>query len=69
MFPGDVERALNLPSDEDVEQLKQLPENQWFERNQVMLHPADLVKPIVAMANAEGGDIAVGIHSGAVVPA
>ncbi|MDO5670954.1 MAG: ATP-binding protein [Corynebacterium sp.] len=36
-------------------------EDQWFERKSFKIQPKDLAKTIVAMANADGGTIAVGI--------
>ncbi|MDO5722205.1 MAG: ATP-binding protein [Actinomycetaceae bacterium] len=68
MFSSGVERALNLPPDEAVKELAALPETQWFERKSGKVAAADLSKPIVAMANAEGGVIAVGLRSGEVEP-
>lgn len=46
---------------EDPSLLLSLGENQWFERKSFRIKPKDLAKTIVAMANAEGGVIAVGI--------
>ncbi|MFC4615479.1 ATP-binding protein [Cellulomonas algicola] len=43
-----------------------MPEGQWFERKSGRIAPRDLAVPLVAFANAEGGCIVVGIHSGAV---
>lgn len=57
---------LALPADEAVEQLARLRENQWFERKPSRISAKDLAIPLVAMANAEGGYIVVGIHDGAV---
>ncbi|MCL2541908.1 MAG: putative DNA binding domain-containing protein [Nocardioidaceae bacterium] len=66
MHPGDVDRVLASPPDEAVEQLVGLPEDQWFERKAGRISARDLAVPLVAMANAEGGYIAVGIHGGMV---
>lgn len=57
---------LALPSEEAADQLVGLPEDQWFERKSGRVSPRDLAVPIVAMANAEGGYIVVGIHDGKV---
>jgi ATP-dependent DNA helicase RecG len=46
--------------------LADLPEGQWFERKSGRIAPRDLAVPLVAFANAEGGCIVVGIHSGVV---
>lgn len=45
-------------------QLAQLPESQWYERKSGRIAARDLAVPMVAMANAEGGYVAVGLHSG-----
>lgn len=66
MLSGDVDRALALPVAEAVAALIQLPENQWFERKSGRISAKDLAVPLVAMANAEGGWVAVGLHDGAV---
>lgn len=66
MHPGDVDRVLALPPDEAVEQLVVLPEDQWFERKAGRISARDLAVPLVAMANAEGGYVVVGIHNDAV---
>lgn len=66
MFPGDIDRVLALPADEAVAQLIDLPENQWFERKSGRISARDLAVPMVAMANAEGGYVVVGIHDGTV---
>jgi ATP-dependent DNA helicase RecG len=66
MHPGDVDRVLALPPDEAVEQLVGLRESQWFERKSGRISARDLAIPLVAMANAEGGYVVVGIRDGAV---
>ena len=66
MVPGDVDRALALPPDEAAERLSVLPEDQWFERKAGRISARDLAVPLIAMANAEGGYVAVGIHDGVV---
>ncbi len=57
---------LGLPQHEAVEHLVGLPEDQWFERKSGRISARDLAVPLVAMANAEGGYVAVGIHDSAV---
>lgn len=64
MHPGEVDRVLALPADEAIEQLGLLPENQGFERKSDRVHAKDLAVRLVAMTNAEGGFIVVGIHDG-----
>ncbi|AZZ42941.1 transcriptional regulator [Acidipropionibacterium jensenii] len=66
MISGSVDRALALPAAEAVAELTDLPENQWFERKSGRISAKDLAVPLVAMANAEGGYVAVGIFDGAV---
>ncbi len=66
MYSGDVDRVLALPTDETVEQLVRLRENQWFERKSGRINAKDLAVPLVAMANAEGGYVVIGIHDGSV---
>lgn len=66
VHPGDVDRVLALPAHQAVEQLVDLHESQWFERKSGRISPRDLAVPLVAMANAEGGYVVVGIHDGAV---
>lgn len=66
VHPGDVDRVLALPADEAVEQIVGLPEDQWFERKAGRISARDLAVPLVAMANAEGGYVIVGIHNGTV---
>lgn len=38
-----------------------MEENQIFDRKSINISPKDLAIPIVAFANADGGDIAIGI--------
>ncbi len=39
-------------------------EGQWFDRKSARIAPRDLAETLVAMANAEGGTIAVGLYNG-----
>lgn len=41
-------------------------EDQWFERKSGRIAPRDLAETLVALANAEGGTVAVGLHAGQV---
>jgi len=68
MNVGPVEAALTLPGDEAIALLCALTESQWFERKSGRISPRDLAVPLVALANAEGGYVVVGIHSGQVEP-
>ncbi len=66
MHPGYVDQVLALSADEAVERLVDLDENQWFERKSGRVTARDLAVPLVAMANAEGGYVVVGLHDGSV---
>ena len=68
MYLDRVEEALRLPADEAIARLASFPESQWFDRKSARIHPHDLAVPLVALANAEGGYIAVGLHGGRVEP-
>lgn len=66
MYAAEVDQALILPPAEAAARLATMPEGQWFERKSGRLQPRDLAKAIVALANAEGGCIVVGLHNGGV---
>lgn len=66
METGDVDQALNLEPNDAIRQLLQLPEGQWFDRKSGRTSPKDLAIDVVAMANAEGGTVAIGFHDGTV---
>lgn len=66
MYAAEVDQALAQPRDVAVAMLTSLPEGQWFERKSGRISARDLAVPLVAFANAEGGCIVVGLHSGAV---
>lgn len=66
MFSGEVDRVLALPAAEAVAGLVTLPESQWFERKSGRVAARDLAAPLVAMANAEGGYVVVGVGDGQV---
>lgn len=66
MYAAEVDQALALPVDEAVEILRVLPEDQWFERKSGRIAPRDLAVPLVALANAEGGCVLVGVDDGTV---
>ena len=44
-----------------IEEILSKEENQTFDRKSINISPKDLTIPIVAFANADGGDIAIGI--------
>lgn len=66
MSAGKVDRVLALPAAEAVAELVSLGESQWFERKSGRVAARDLAVPLVAMANAEGGYVVVGIGDGQV---
>jgi len=68
MIDDRVEAALRLPGEDTAAILTALPESQWFERKSARIAARDMAIPLVAMANAEGGYVVVGIHSGKVEP-
>lgn len=41
-------------------------ENQWFERKAIKIEMKDVVRPIIALANAEGGAIVLGASNGVI---
>ena len=45
----------------DIQEILSKEENQTFDRKSINISPKDLAIPIVAFANADGGDIAIGI--------
>ena len=59
-----IERLLAAPPAEVTELLLTAPEGQWFDRKSVRIAARDLGKTLVAMANAEGGTIAIGLSDG-----
>ncbi|MGO4956943.1 ATP-binding protein [Luteococcus sp. Sow4_B9] len=68
MASKDVDEALTLHDQELLNALVALPEDQWFERKSGRIEAKDLAVALVAMANADGGTIVVGIHDGRVDP-
>lgn len=68
MVEIDVDRLLGMPTSEAIGEMLVQPESQWFERKSGRIRPRDLAVPLVAMANAEGGTVAVGLSEGAADP-
>ena len=64
-MPPTVERLLSIPPAEVTELLLAEPEGQLYDRKSVRLKGRQLAETLVAMANAEGGLIAIGLHQGA----
>jgi ATP-dependent DNA helicase RecG len=62
----DVGRALHSPPAEVGPALSVAPEDQWFDRKSFRVSPRELANVEIGLANADGGIIAVGIHSGEV---
>lgn len=65
MQAGLVDRVLALPPAQAVAQLVAIDEGQWFERKSGRTAARDVAIPLIAMANAEGGYLVVGIRDGA----
>lgn len=66
MSSNSVDRALNAGVDAAGPELAEIPEDQWFERKSSRIAPKDFAIALVALANAEGGVVVVGIHGGVV---
>lgn len=64
MSSNAIDAALALPPDHVVATLCALPEDQWFERKSARIKPKDFAVTLVAMGNAEGGTIVVGLSDG-----
>lgn len=63
---SEVEAALTLPASARGPALAQLAEDQWFDRKSSRIGAPALANALVAMANAEGGTLVVGISDGRV---
>ena len=59
-----IDNLLDLPPGELTSLLLDQAENQWFDRKSARIHSPDLAKTLAAMANAEGGVIAIGLFRG-----
>lgn len=66
MTPPDIDAALDENVPEAIDSLLAKPEDQWFDRKSGRIEPRDLAKSLVALANAEGGILAVGLSEGKV---
>lgn len=64
MAPSDVDRALSESPTDAAQKLLTLPEGQWFERKSGRISPKDAAIALVALANADGGVVAIGLHDG-----
>ena len=59
-----MEYLAALPPREITDRLLTETEGQWFDRKSARISGRDLAETLVAMANAEGGVIAIGLHDG-----
>ena len=59
-----IENLRDLPPSEVAERLLTEPEGQWFDRKSARNEARTLAETLVAMANAEGGMIAIGLSGG-----
>ena len=66
MKPVYIDNLLKIPIEKRGEFLLDHPESQWFERKGIQLRPSDLARPIIAIANAEGGSLVIGVSNGEV---
>jgi ATP-dependent DNA helicase RecG len=66
MPTGLVERALAAPPADVGDLLLELPEDQWFDRKSARIQPRTLAEHLVAMSNAEGGTLVIGLSEGRV---
>lgn len=66
MTRASVDAALRLPAAELGSAVLALPESQWFDRKSIRESPTGLADTLVAFANAEGGVVVIGLHSGTV---
>ena len=60
-----LENLMRLSPGDLTERLLAGKEGQWFDRKSNRIAPRDLAIALVAMANAEGGIIVIGLHGGA----
>lgn len=61
-----IDQALHFSGESMVAALVQAREDQWYERKSGRIAPKDLAVALVALANADGGVIVVGLHDGTV---
>lgn len=66
MKPLYIDNILDMPVQERGSFLVAQPESQWFERKGINLKPVDVARPIIAIANAEGGSLVIGVSNGEV---
>lgn len=56
-----VDHVLSLPPDQLGVEVAWLDEDQWYERKSARIKPKALAVPLIALANAEGGTVVIGI--------
>lgn len=66
MTANDVDRAIAAPYADRAALLLQVREDQWFDRKSSRTTPAKLAPHLVALANADGGVLVVGLCDGQV---
>ena len=66
MTISDVNHALSQPAHHVASTLVDLPETQWFDRKSARIQAKKLAETLVAMGNAEGGVVAVGLSDGVI---
>ena len=59
-----IDLLSSMPKEAVATALLTEPEGQWYDRKSARISARDLAKALVAMSNAEGGLIAVGLHRG-----
>ena len=58
-----LEHLATFPPEEVTERLLAEPEGQWYDRKSARIKPRQLAESLVAMANAEGGLLVIGLHN------
>ena len=66
MSTVEVRHALSLPPGQVGDALLKLDEDQWFDRKSARVSARSLANAAIAMSNAEGGHLVVGLFSGAI---
>ncbi|XCB29241.1 putative DNA binding domain-containing protein [Arcanobacterium hippocoleae] len=64
MTPRTIDSALEASIETRTKILLTHKENQWFDRKSIRIEPKKLAQTLIALANAEGGIVVVGINSG-----
>ena len=59
-----VERLRLMPPDEVTRVLLGEPEGQWYDRKSARIKARELANPLVALANADGGVLVIGLSGG-----